>query len=213
MSITPEQFRQRAMDAGMDRASLDRDPLVQFDNWYQQAVDLQIVDANALSLATVDAGGQPALRTVLLKHHDQRGFVFFTNYQSRKACDIAANPAVALLFPWIALGRQVKVKGRAAKISFSESVRYFLSRPRGSQIGAWASPQSQVIENRGQLDARVEELERSFAGVDIPLPSFWGGYRVWPHSIEFWQSRRHRLHDRFLYTRVDDGWRIERLAP
>lgn len=211
--MNPEQFRRLAMDQGLSRAQLDEDPLRQFERWYQDAIDVQLPEPNAMSLATVSADGQPSLRTVLLKLYDARGFVFFTNYASRKARDMTANPAVALLFPWVSLGRQVKISGTATKISFTESLRYFASRPRGSQIGAWASPQSQVIKTRALLDAKVNELKRNFADGHIPLPSFWGGYRVNPRTIEFWQARENRLHDRFVYRREDDHWRIERLAP
>lgn len=208
-----DKFRHQAMERGLDLDDLDPDPFRQFQRWYEQAIELQLPEPNAMSIATVSADGQPSLRTVLLKLYDQRGFVFFTNYESRKARDIAANPAVALLFPWVVLGRQVKITGTASKISFTESLRYFTSRPRGSQIGAWASPQSQVITSRSLLDAKVEEMKRNFADGHIPLPSFWGGYRVQPQTIEFWQSRADRLHDRFVYRRDGEGWEIGRLAP
>ena len=207
------EFRNQAMERGLDLDDLDPDPFRQFQRWYEQAIELQLPEPNAMSIATVSADGQPSLRTVLLKLYDQRGFVFFTNYESRKARDIAANPAVALLFPWVVLGRQVKITGTASKVSFTESLRYFTSRPRGSQIGAWASPQSQVITSRSLLDAKVEEMKRNFADGHIPLPSFWGGYRVQPQTIEFWQSRADRLHDRFVYRRDGEGWEIGRLAP
>ncbi len=213
MQMTPEQFRRRAMDQGLDRSELDADPLRQFERWYQDAIDVQIPEPNAMSLATVGADGQPSLRTVLLKLYDRRGFVFFTNYESRKAREIAGNPAVALLFPWVALGRQVKITGQASKISFTESLRYFASRPRGSQIGAWASPQSQVIKTRALLDIKVDELKRNFADGHIPLPSFWGGFRVYAQAVEFWQARESRLHDRFVYRRQNEHWVVERLAP
>lgn len=208
-----DKFRHQAMERGLDLDDLDPDPFRQFQRWYEQAIELQLPEPNAMSIATVSADGQPSLRTVLLKLYDQRGFVFFTNYESRKARDIAANPAVALLFPWVVLGRQVKITGTASKVSFTESLRYFTSRPRGSQIGAWASPQSQVITSRSLLDAKVEEMKRNFADGHIPLPSFWGGYRVQPQTIEFWQSRADRLHDRFVYRRDGEGWEIGRLAP
>lgn len=204
------------MTQGLSREQLHTDPLQQFEAWYNDAIDQQLPEPNAMSLATVSADGQPSLRTVLLKLYDQGGFVFFTNYASRKARDIAANPAVALLFPWVALARQVKITGTANKLSVTESLRYFTSRPRGSQVGAWASPQSQVIRSRALLDAKVEEMKRTFSEGHIPLPSFWGGYRVYPQAIEFWQARESRLHDRFLYVREqeqENRWRIERLAP
>lgn len=211
--MTPEEFRQQAMQRGLDREQLAHDPIRQFEHWFGQAMEAQIPEANAMSLATVSPDDHPSVRTVLLKRYDQRGFVFFTNYESRKARDIACNPAVALLFPWVALGRQVKISGIAVKLSVTESLRYFSSRARGSQIGAWASPQSRVIESRALLDASVRKLKRSFAEGRIPLPSFWGGFCVQPHTIEFWQSRADRLHDRFVYRRDQDRWTVERLAP
>jgi pyridoxamine 5'-phosphate oxidase len=167
-----------------------------------------------MSLATVDAQGQPWQRMVLLKLFDDKGFVFFTNYSSRKAEQIAGNNRVSLLFPWQALGRQVKVTGTAAKISAAESMKYFATRPRGSQIGAWASQQSQVIKSRAMLDAMFDEMKHKFLDGEVPLPSFWGGYRVSPETIEFWQARESRLHDRFIYRRDDEAhWFTERLAP
>lgn len=200
----------------MKRAELDEDPYRQFERWFGQAVESDMPEPNAMSLATVSASGQPSLRTVLLKLYDGRGFVFFTNYSSRKAREIGTNPRVALLFLWAGFGRQVKITGSAAKIPLAESAKYFATRPRGSQLGAWASPQSQVITSRALLEAKVDEIARKFARGQVPLPSFWGGYRVSPDTIEFWQARENRLHDRFLYTRDESesgAWRIERLAP
>jgi pyridoxamine 5'-phosphate oxidase len=150
---------------------------------------------------------------VLLKLYDEAGFVFFTNYESAKAQHITANNKVGLLFPWVALGRQVKISGTAVKIPTTESLKYFASRPRGSKIGAWASPQSQVISSRSLLEAKVDEIKRKFSRGDVPLPDFWGGYRVSPFEIEFWQARDQRLHDRFVYTKNDSGWEVERRAP
>jgi len=213
----PSALRQRYMADGLDRDDLDPDPIGQFQAWYQQAIDARLPEPNAMSIATVDADGQPSLRTVLLKLFDADGFVFFTNYESRKARQIDANDRVALLFPWVALARQVKILGRAARIPTSESLKYFLTRPRGSRVGAWASPQSQVITSRSLLEQKVAEVKRRFGDGDVPLPDFWGGYRVVPQSIEFWQGRDSRLHDRFRYTRTStetgDDWQIERLAP
>ena len=209
----PDAFRARAMDMGLSEADLNVDPIRQFQQWYEAAIGTGIPEPNAMSLATVAADGQPSLRTVLLKLYDERGFVFFTNYESRKATEMAGNPRVACLFPWVALARQVSIVGQVEKVSLSESLRYFTSRPRGSQIGAWASHQSQVITSRSLLEMKVDEMRRRFADGEIPLPGFWGGYRVLPQSIEFWQGRESRLHDRFRYCRQGDGWTLVRLAP
>lgn len=203
------------MAAGLKRADLDPDPYREFEKRFTLAIDAGIPEPNAMSLATVDENGQPWVRTVLLKTYDERGFVFFSNYESRKARHIARHPQVALAFPWFALGWEVKVTGTAARVSFTESAKYFATRPRGSQIGAWASPQSQVITSRSLLDARVAEMKRKLHDHEVPLPAFWGGYRVRPSTIEFWQARTNRLHDRFIYSReeADGSWLIERLAP
>jgi pyridoxamine 5'-phosphate oxidase len=172
------------------------------------------MDPNAMTLSTVDADQRPASRTVLLKYFDQRGFVFFTNLESSKAGHMAVNANVALLFFWRELGRQVAIRGTAAKIPSAETLKYFATRPRGSQIGAWVSAQSSIVSTRALLEAKYEELKQKFRDKAIPLPSFWGGYRVTPTEIEFWQGRENRLHDRFLYMRQgDEDWRIDRLAP
>ena len=213
MSTNPEELRKQWMSRGLIRETLNPDPTKQFEYWYAEVIDSGIPEPNAMSLATVDADGQPWLRTVLLKLYDEAGFVFFTNYESTKAQQIATNNKVGLLFPWVALGRQVKISGTAEKIPTAESMKYFASRARGSQIGAWASPQSQVISSRSLLDAKIDEIKRKFTRGDIPLPSFWGGYRVTPFEIEFWQAREERLHDRFVYTKNAGRWEIERRAP
>ena len=193
---------------------LDSDPILQFEKWFREAWDENYPMPHAMSLATASAEGLPTVRTVLLKRYDPRGFVFFTNYGSRKAKQISDNPQAVLLFPWVRLGRQITVAGRVEKISKSESVQYFLSRPRGSQLSAWASAQSSVISSRAILESAFATVKRRFAEGEVPLPDFWGGYRVDPDSIEFWQNRKDRLHDRFLYNRGENGaWRIDRLTP
>ncbi|MHC4958690.1 MAG: pyridoxamine 5'-phosphate oxidase [Planctomycetota bacterium] len=195
------------------RDDLDADPLRQFDLWFKEALDVEAMDANAMMLATASAAGQPSLRTVLLKYYDENGFVFYTNLASRKADEIAENPQVALLFYWHELHRQVEVVGRAERISTIESAKYFHRRPRESQIGAWVSRQSHPISSRQLLEQKFMEIKAKFAKGEVPLPSFWGGYRVVPESIEFWQGRERRLHDRFRYRQAASGWEPERLAP
>ena len=207
------EFRREYSARGLRREELNPDPVAQFAAWFEQASELAVHEPNAMSLATVDAAGMPYQRAVLLKYYDHDGFVFFTNYSSRKSRQIADNPLVSLLFPWITLERQVIIQGRVEKISTAESLRYFSSRPRESQIGAWVSNQSEVITSRKFLLQKMAEIRAKFQQGEIPLPSFWGGYRVVPATIEFWQGGPARLHDRFLYRRQDDTWQIERLAP
>lgn len=199
---------------GLTKDELETNPFQQFQKWFQQATEAELPEPNAMSLATASATGEPSIRTVLLKYFDQQGFVFFTNYESRKAQQIEENPQVALLFLWLPLERQVKIQGTATKISTAESFSYFTSRPRGSQLGAWCSAQSSVISSRKLLEMKFEELKHKFKHGEIPLPSFWGGYRIVPKRFEFWQGRRNRLHDRFAYTlKGETLWEIERLAP
>lgn len=208
------QLRRDFESAGLEREDLHDDPYEQFARWFRDADQSGVADVNAMSLATCGLAGQPTLRTVLLKFFDQQGFVFYTNYTSRKAQDLAENAHAALLFPWLALNRQVIIEGRVEKVSKTESLRYFASRPRGSQLGAWVSQQSAVISSRSLLEQKVEEIKRKFRDGEIPLPSFWGGYRVVPARIEFWQGRPSRLHDRFEYRRQDGpAWQIQRLQP
>ncbi len=200
---------------GLTREQLSPDPVKQFELWFQQACAANLPEPNAMSLATVSSNGAPSQRIVLLKYFDHQGLVFFTNYESKKALQIAANSQVSLLFFWVALERQVKILGNAVKISTAESLKYFSTRPRGSQIGAWCSQQSTVISSRQILEMKFDEIKRKFHNQEIPLPSAWGGYRVMPQSFEFWQGRPNRLHDRFLYSRLDteSAWNIQRLAP
>ena len=208
------EMRRNYAARALDLADLDANPFVQFDHWMREAIETQVIEPNAMTLATADDAGRPAVRTVLLKGFDERGFVFYSNYESAKARDLAANPKVALLFPWLALERQVSAMGIAKKITAAESLKYFLSRPRESQIGAWASRQSEVIATRALLESKFAEMKARFANGEIPLPDQWGGYRVTPQSFEFWQGRPNRLHDRFKYTLQSDGsWTIARLMP
>jgi pyridoxamine 5'-phosphate oxidase len=206
-------FRREYSARGLTREDLSPDPVAQFAVWFDQATELAVPEPNAMTLATTDEAGMPCQRTVLLKYYDKDGFVFFTNYGSRKARQIAANPQVSLLFPWITLERQVIIQGRAEKISTAESLRYFASRPRDSQLGAWVSNQSEVITSRKFLMQKLAEMREKFRHGEIPLPSFWGGFRVVPESLEFWQGGPARLHDRFLYQKSAGVWRIDRLAP
>lgn len=210
-----KELRQQYSQQGLSLSDLDPNPLHQFDTWYRQAAESGIFEPSAMSLATIDSEGQPSLRTVLLKTFDENGFVFYTNYGSRKAREIATNPQVSLLFAWVPLARQVKITGTAEKVSAAESLKYFVTRSRGSQIGAWASAQSELVNSRSMLESRFEEMKEKFANGKVPLPDFWGGYRVVPDTIEFWQGRDDRLHDRFVYSRAaaDDKWQIARFAP
>lgn len=206
-------FRKEYSDRGLTRAEMNADPVTQFSEWFAQATELGLHEPNAMTLATVDESKIPHQRTVLLKYFDTSGFVFFTNYSSRKAQQIAANPHVSLLFPWITLERQVIVQGTAEKISSAESLKYFVSRPRESQIGAWVSNQSEIITSREFLLQKLAEVREKLGDGEIPLPDFWGGYRIVPQRIEFWQGGPARLHDRFLYRKQDSDWEIDRLSP
>ncbi len=209
-----DQMRREYLHGGLTRENLHDNPIDQFQFWLRQAVDGQVVDPTAMSVATVSPEGQPSQRIVLLKDCDERGFVFYTNHSSRKAQDIEGNNKVSLHFAWLELDRQVKICGTAEKVPTSESLKYFLSRPKGSQLAAWASQQSHPISSRGLLEQQFARMKEKFHKGDVPLPSFWGGYRVKPHRIEFWQGGAMRLHDRFQYSLQDDqSWLIERLAP
>ena len=212
-SVDVAQLRRDYRREGLRRTDLDADPVAQFRLWFQQATAAELLEPNAMVLSTTD-GHRPSSRTVLLKAFDDRGFVFFTNYQSRKASEIASDPHVSLLFPWYGLERQVAIQGQAERISTAESLAYFTSRPFGSRLGAWVSQQSTVISSRQILEMTWEEMKRRFADGEVPLPSAWGGIRVVPNEFEFWQGRQNRLHDRFRYRpQPEGGWAIERLAP
>lgn len=208
-------FRQEYTRKALEREQLNQDPFQQFEVWFKEACNANLVEPNTMSLATVSATGQAFQRIVLLKYFDRQGFLFFTNYESKKARQIEKNNQVSLLFFWLPLQRQVQISGNAFKISTGESLKYFVTRPRGSQIGAWCSQQSMAISSRKILELKFEEMKQKFHNQEIPLPSSWGGYRVVPSSFEFWQGRENRLHDRFLYSRLDgtSDWDIQRLAP
>lgn len=209
-----EELRRNYALRSLDLTDLRSDPFAQFDAWMREAITAELLEPNAMTLATVSADGAPSIRVVLLKGFDARGFVFYTNYRSNKSRDIAAHPAVALHFSWLALERQVAVTGRAETISAAESLQYFLNRPRDSQLGSWASRQSEVVTTRSLLEAKFAEMKARFLQGEVPLPDFWGGYRVTPDSFEFWQGRPNRMHDRFRYRRqADQQWVIERLMP
>ncbi len=209
-----ESLRRDYLMGGLELDQLDRDPFKQFEVWMQQAISLELPDANAMTVATVSADGQPSQRIVLLKSVDQDGFVFYTNYGSRKASELAANPKISAHFPWHAIERQVKVCGVAQKVSAAQSLKYFASRPFDSQVAAVASSQSAVLSSRTVLLNQFEALKQKYQQGKIPFPDFWGGYRIIPSEIEFWQGGANRLHDRFRYLRSETGeWTIDRLAP
>jgi pyridoxamine 5'-phosphate oxidase len=204
----------REYDYGkLTRESLADDPFAQFTLWMNQAIEAQVQDPTAMSVATVSSEGKPWQRMVLLKGFDKKGFVFYTNLSSRKAKDIEANAQVSLHFPWLQLDRQVIIGGRAERLSAVEVMKYFISRPKESQLAAWASKQSSLISTRQVLETQFAQIKEKFAEGDIPLPDFWGGFRVVPEEIEFWQGGESRLHDRFSYSRTGDDWAIDRLSP
>ena len=207
-------LRAKYTTKGLDIKDLNQDPFMQFETWFNEAINAKLTEPNAFSLATVGSDMMLSIRTVLLKIFDEKGFVFFTNYKSTKAKQIEENPKAAALFAWLDLERQVKIEGSIEKISSTESLKYFLSRPKGSQIGAWVSHQSEVITSRSLLEQKFDEIKKKFLKGEVPFPSFWGGYAIKPIRIEFWQGGQDRLHDRFLYElQKDNTWTISRLAP
>jgi pyridoxamine 5'-phosphate oxidase len=211
--VTLADLRKDYCLAGLAEKDLARDPFRQFEKWFQEAEAAKIPEPNAMSVCTCTRDGRPSVRTVLLKALDGRGFVFFSNYESRKGRDLHENPQAALLFPWVALERQVIAEGTVSKVPREESEAYFHSRPRASQLAAWVSQQSAIISGRNVLEDSMKMLEQKYAGREVPLPPHWGGWRLAPETVEFWQGRRSRLHDRLRYRRDKDAWLIERLAP
>jgi pyridoxamine 5'-phosphate oxidase len=212
MMVDLTSLRREFTKGGLNRSDLDDSPFRQFDVWFSQAKEAGVIEPSAMSLATSIESGL-GIRTVLLKFFDDKGFVFFTNYNSTKSKHIDSNPNAALLFPWLALERQVKISGRVEKVSTLESIKYFASRPKDSQLGAWASQQSSRLSSRQALLTQFDSMKVKFGNGDIPLPDFWGGYRVIPSSVEFWQGRENRLHDRFIYKFIEGSWSIDRLSP
>jgi pyridoxamine 5'-phosphate oxidase len=213
MTTVPPELRREYMLDSLDESAMAGDPFAQFEKWFTQAQKASVPEPNAMSLATADASGRPSARIVLLKGFDSRGFMFFTNYASRKGSELAANPRAALCFHWQLLERQVRIEGTIEKTTRQESDEYFHSRPRDAQIGAWISEQSAIIDSREALERAGSELRKRFGDGSIPLPEFWGGYRVIPDSVEFWQGRLSRLHDRLQYLRNAAGWKLQRLSP
>lgn len=207
------RLRKEYTRAGLQESDIHQDPVEQFRRWFEEAQAADLHEPNAVTVATAASDGRPSARTVLLKGFDERGFVFYTNYEGRKSREMEANPRAALLFYWGELERQVRVEGRVERIAAEESDAYFASRPRGSQLGAWASEQSRPVVYRAALEEKLREVEERFGDGEVPRPPFWGGYRVEPEIIEFWQGRENRLHDRLVYRRENGGWRIERLQP
>jgi pyridoxamine 5'-phosphate oxidase len=206
-------LRKEYTRAGLAESDVASDPVEQFRRWFDEALAAGLYEPNAMTVATAAPNGRPSARVVLLKGFDERGYVFYTNYEGRKGRELEENPRAALLFYWGELERQVRVEGTVSRVSKEESDAYYASRPRGSRLGAWASEQSRTVEGREVLEDRIEDLEAEYEGREVPRPPFWGGYRVVPEVVEFWQGRENRLHDRIVYRRRGAGWRIERLQP
>jgi pyridoxamine 5'-phosphate oxidase len=207
------RLRREYTRAGLREYDAEEDPLEQFRRWFDEALAADLHEPNAMTLATATPDGRPSARVVLLKGFDERGFVFYTSYEGRKARELETNPYCALVFYWGELERQVRVEGRVSRVADEESDAYFAKRPRGSQLGAWVSEQSRPVRDRGALEDRLRELEAEYEGREVPRPRFWGGYRVEPETVEFWQGRENRLHDRLAYRRSEGLWRRERLQP
>jgi pyridoxamine 5'-phosphate oxidase len=211
---TLSELRNEYSKASLDVSSLYYDPIKQFEKWFHEALNAKVLEPNAMNLATINENNRPSSRIVLLKGIENNQFLFYTNYQSVKGRELDHNPACALTFFWPELERQVRVEGIAERIDEKRSTEYFQSRPRGAQVGAWASPQSSIIENRNILEERAQQIEKKFEGVEkLPKPNQWGGYQINPVVIEFWQGRANRLHDRIQFSRIDNVWKIHRLAP
>lgn len=208
-----QDMRKEYKIAELNEQSVEKNPFLQFEQWFKDAQNSLLLEPNAMVLATANKQGLPNIRAVLLKIFDEKGFVFFTNYNAQKSKEIEENPNVAVEFLWLGLERQVRILGKCEKITKSESLSYFMKRSRGSQLGAWVSDQSTIISSRKLLGMQIEKIKEKFKNKEVPLPDFWGGYRIIPEQIEFWQGRESRLHDRILYIKEADDWQISRLAP
>lgn len=213
MPLSLADLRREYSHARLDESSVSAEPVAQFAKWFEEAVEARVMEPNAMTLATASKSGVPSARIVLLKGVDEKGLVFFTDYRSQKGSELERNPEAALVFHWPELERQVRIAGTTTRVGKEESEAYFRTRPRASRLSAWVSHQSQVVRDRQELEARVPEMNAKYPGEDVPLPPYWGGYRLAPRSFEFWQGRESRLHDRIRYLRDGESWRIERLSP
>ncbi|NKB62933.1 MAG: pyridoxamine 5'-phosphate oxidase [Gammaproteobacteria bacterium] len=210
-----KELRKLYSEQGLSQKGVDRNPFSQFKIWFDQAVNSDTAEPDGMCLSTISSDGKPSQRTVLMKAYDENGFIFYTNHNSRKGIQLKENTSVSALFPWLALHRQIIIEGEVSRIDDEISLAYFHSRPRGSQIGAWASRQSQRLNSRCELEEQIKAVEERFEGQPIPLPEFWGGYRIKPNRFEFWQGRNHRIHDRIIYhwSESEQAWKVERLSP